>query len=144
MELVTGSSLAAVLADGRLEPRRTADVVAQAAAALHAAHAAHRTMGYLAPERVSGGSATVASDLYSLGIVAYEWASSWRPPSSVSVRTVNVSPALLGRPASVVAGELRGLGLVVQVRLRSDRQAAGFRAVGLSHRPGSGGPASSC
>ena len=29
-------------------------------------------MGYLAPERVSGGSATVASDLYALGIVGYE------------------------------------------------------------------------
>jgi hypothetical protein len=40
------------------------------------------------------------------------------------VRTVNVSPGLLGRPATVVARELRGLGLVVQVRLRSDRQAA--------------------
>ncbi len=29
-------------------------------------------MGYLAPERVCGGSATVASDLYALGIVGYE------------------------------------------------------------------------
>ena len=114
MELVAGPSLAAVLAAGRLEPARTADVMAQAAAALGAAHAAgvlHRdiklanlliaqdgqvkvtdfgiahsartenltstgaligTMGYLAPERVSGGSATVASDLYALGIVGYE------------------------------------------------------------------------
>ena len=114
MELVTGASLAAVLAAGRLEPARTADVMAQAAAALDTAHTAgvlHRdikpgnlliahdgqvkvtdfgiahsartenltstgaligTMGYLAPERVSGGSATVASDLYALGIVGYE------------------------------------------------------------------------
>ena len=29
-------------------------------------------MGYLAPERVCGGPATVASDLYALGIVGYE------------------------------------------------------------------------
>ena len=114
MELVAGPSLAAVLAAGRLGPARIADVMAQAAAALGAAHAAgvlHRdikpgnlliaddgqvkvtdfgiahsartenltstgaligTMGYLAPERVSGGSATVASDLYALGIVGYE------------------------------------------------------------------------
>ena len=114
MELVDGPSLAAVLAAGRLEPARAADVLAQAAAALGAAHAAgvlHRdikpgnllishdgrvkvtdfgiahsartenltstgaligTMGYLAPERVCGGSATAASDLYALGIVGYE------------------------------------------------------------------------
>jgi eukaryotic-like serine/threonine-protein kinase len=114
MELVNGPSLAGVLTDGRLGPRRTADVLAQAAAALHAAHTAgvvHRdikpgnlllandgrvkvtdfgiaqssrtghltragaligTTGYLAPERVSGRPATVASDLYALGIVGYE------------------------------------------------------------------------
>jgi serine/threonine-protein kinase len=114
MELVSGPSLAGVLAAGQLDARRTADVLAQAAQALHAAHAAgvlHRdikpgnlligpggqvkvtdfgiaqssrtgnltrtgsllgTMGYLAPERVSGCPATVASDLYALGIVGYE------------------------------------------------------------------------
>ena len=38
MELVDGSSLAAALAAGPLPPRRTADVLAQAALALHAAH----------------------------------------------------------------------------------------------------------
>ena len=114
MELVSGPSLAGVLAGGQLDARRTADVLAQAAEALHAAHTAgvlHRdikpgnlligpdgqvkvtdfgiaqssrtgdltrtgslvgTMGYLAPERVSGRPATVASDLYALGIVGYE------------------------------------------------------------------------
>jgi hypothetical protein len=114
MELVSGPSLAGVLAGGQLDARRTADVLAQAADALHAAHAAgvlHRdikpgnlligpdsqvkvtdfgiaqssrtgnltrtgsllgTTGYLAPERVAGRPATVASDLYALGIVGYE------------------------------------------------------------------------
>ncbi len=114
MELVSGPSLATVLADGTLGPRRTADVLAQAAAALHAAHTAgvlHRdikpgnllichdgqvkvtdfgiaqssetghftrtgtllgTTGYLAPERVAGQRASVASDLYALGIVGFE------------------------------------------------------------------------
>ena len=38
MELVDGPSLAALLATGPLPPRRTADVLAQAAQALHAAH----------------------------------------------------------------------------------------------------------
>ena len=114
MELVNGPSLAGVLAGGQLDARRTADVLTQAAEALHAAHTAgvlHRdikpgnlligpdgqvkvtdfgiaqssrtgnltrtgalvgTTGYLAPERVSGRPATVASDLYALGIVGYE------------------------------------------------------------------------
>ncbi len=114
MEFVAGPSLAGVLAGGPLDPARTMDVIAQAAAGLHAAHRAglvHRdikpgnlllrhdgivkitdfgvahaagsapitatgmlvgTPGYLAPERVAGASATPASDLYALGIVAYE------------------------------------------------------------------------
>jgi eukaryotic-like serine/threonine-protein kinase len=114
MELVDGPSLATLLAAGPLPTRRTADVLAQAALALDAAHRAgvvHRdikpgnlliaadgrvkmtdfgiaqspraasltntgaligTMAYLAPERVSGQSATPASDLYALGVVGYE------------------------------------------------------------------------
>src|SRR5215469_3641325 len=114
MELVIGRSLARVLASGPLDPARTMDLVAQAAAGLHAAHSAglvHRdikpanlllgpggqvkitdfgiasaagsalstrgetliaTVAYLAPERVDGEPATPASDLYSLGIVAWE------------------------------------------------------------------------
>ena len=114
MELVDGPSLETVLAGGPLNDSRTMDIVAQAAAGLHAAHAAgmiHRdikpanlllapggtvkitdfgiahtigsvpvtasgelvgTPGYLAPERAMGEQATPASDLYSLGMVAYE------------------------------------------------------------------------
>ena len=113
MELVDGPSLAALLSAGRLDAAHAMDVIAQAAAGLHAAHAAglvHRdikpanmlldrqghvkitdfgiadiagsapsvagkivgTPGYLAPERMSGAPATPASDLYSLGVVAYE------------------------------------------------------------------------
>ena len=114
MEFVDGPSLAAVLAGGPLSPARTLDIVAQAAAGLHAAHLAgvvHRdikpgnlllapggrvkitdfgishsigsapvtstgtllgTAGYLAPEQVAGTRATWKSDLYSLGVVAYE------------------------------------------------------------------------
>lgn len=114
MELVTGRSLARVLAAGPLDPARAMDVVAQTAAGLAAAHVAgllHRdikpanlllgpggvvkitdfgiahaagsapltatgmvvgTPAYLAPERAAGCPATPASDLYSLGVVAYE------------------------------------------------------------------------
>jgi serine/threonine-protein kinase len=114
MELVDGPSLAGVLGAGPLHAAQTMDVVAQAAAALAAAHRAglvHRdikpanlllapdgtvkitdfgiayaagsapvtrtgmlvgTPAYLAPERAAGSAATPASDLYSLGVVAYE------------------------------------------------------------------------
>lgn len=127
MEFVDGPSLAAVLADGPLEPVRVLDVVAQAAAGLDAAHQAglvHRdikpqnvllggdgqvkltdfgishaawsapitaagvllgTAGYLAPERVSGGPGTAASDLYSLGVVAYECLAGSPPFSGLAV-----------------------------------------------------------
>jgi len=44
--------------------------------------------------------------------------------SAVSVRTVGVSTSLLGRPASAVRRELRGLGLVVRVQQQPDAQAA--------------------
>ncbi len=121
MELVTGTSLEAALADGPLDAARTMDVVAQTAAGLRAAHAAgmiHRdvkpgnlllsaggtvkitdfgiahtvgsatvtatgellgTPAYVAPERVMGEQAGPASDLYSLGIVAYECLAGIRP-----------------------------------------------------------------
>jgi serine/threonine-protein kinase len=121
MELVAGSSLETVLADGPLDATRTLGIVAQAAAGLQAAHAAgmvHRdvkpanllltpggtvkitdfgiahtvgsasvtatgeligTPAYLAPERAMGEQAGPASDLYALGIVAYECLAGTRP-----------------------------------------------------------------
>ncbi len=114
MELVPGPSLADLLADGPLDPVRVADIVAQTAAGLDAAHRAglvHRdikpgnllvapdgqvkitdfgiahavgsvpltrtgqlmgTPGYLAPERACGAQATPLSDLYALGMLAWE------------------------------------------------------------------------
>lgn len=115
MEFVDGESLGAVLARvGRLNEKQTANIVAQAASALAAAHRAglvHRdvkpaniligrdgsvkltdfgiaravdaapltqadtvvgTPLYISPEQAAGQPATPASDLYSLGIVAYE------------------------------------------------------------------------
>jgi serine/threonine protein kinase len=114
MELVNGPSLARLLDQGPLGPARTMGLIAQAAMALQAAHAAglvHRdikpgnllvsqdkqvkitdfgiasvagstsmtrpgmligTAAYLAPERIMGEPATPATDLYALGIVAYQ------------------------------------------------------------------------
>jgi len=122
MELVDGRPLSALLEPGQaLDPDATRDLLAQAADALAAAHAAgivHRdvkpanllvtpdrtvkitdfgiaraaqgmsltetgqvmgTPQYLSPEQAQGGVATPASDVYSLGVVAFECLAGHRP-----------------------------------------------------------------
>ncbi len=122
MELVDGQPLSALLRPGQaLDPAATRDLLAQAADAIGAAHAAgivHRdvkpanllvtpsrkvkitdfgiarategigltetgqvmgTPQYLSPEQAEGRTATPASDVYSLGVVAFECLSGRRP-----------------------------------------------------------------
>jgi serine/threonine-protein kinase len=143
------------------------DVVAQAAAGLHAAHEAglvHRdikpgnlllapdgivkitdfgishavgsagvtrtglvvgTPGYLAPERVAGASATALSDLYSLGVVAYECLAGAAPfdGTALEVALAHASRPFPALPASVPAD----VGALV----------ARLTAKDPAHRPGS-------
>jgi serine/threonine-protein kinase len=149
MELVPGRSLARVLAFGPMEPARAMDVIAQTAAALHAAHAAGLvhcdvkpanlllgpggqvkitdfgiaramapapvtgtgtligTRAYLAPERIDGGPATPASDLYALGIVAWECLAGAPPFSGIGAEAAlahrDWPPLPLAVPAQVAA-----------------------------------------
>jgi len=151
MELVNGPSLTELLAGGPLPPGRVMDVVAQAATALAAAHAAglvHRdikpgniliarggivkitdfgiayaagsapltrtgaligTPAYLAPERIAGSPGSPASDLYALGIVAYECLAGTLPYSGTPVQVTlaysrrGLPPLPDSIPASVAA-----------------------------------------
>ena len=182
MELVDGPSLAGLLAGGRLDPRRTAGLLAQAAAALHAAHTAgvlHRdikpgnlllggdgrvkvtdfgiaqssrtghltrtgaligTTGYLAPERVSGRPATVASDLYALGIVGYECLTGQPPfqgePLQVALAHRDqdlpaLPPSCLGQPGGP---ELAALIADLTAKDPADRPASAALVAGRAGR----------
>ncbi|HYK66305.1 MAG TPA: serine/threonine-protein kinase [Streptosporangiaceae bacterium] len=103
------------------------------------------TPAYLAPERAAGASATSASDLYSLGVVAYECLTGERPFSgpAAEVSAAHLSRPFPPLPASVPAE----VGLLVAaltardpaLRPRSAREVAD-RAAAM-HRGSSDDPA---
>jgi eukaryotic-like serine/threonine-protein kinase len=180
MELVEGEPLSAALArDGQLSPDSTLDLVAQAARALSAAHAAgivHRdikpgnllitpdgkikitdfgiaraalagahltqtgmvmgTAQYVSPEQASALPVTPATDIYSLGVVAYECLTGQTPftaetPIALALAHVNATPPTLpdGVPAPVAALVMQMLAKRPQARpgsaqLVADRASA--------------------
>ncbi|MBT5247330.1 MAG: serine/threonine protein kinase, partial [Microbacteriaceae bacterium] len=147
MELVPGEALSIVLEREKILPAtKVLHIVAQTAAALHAAHQAglvHRdikpgnllitpdgavkitdfgiarladqvpltatgqvmgTVQYLAPEQASGKPASPATDVYSLGIVAYEALAGKRPfrgESQVAIAMAQIKEAPPALPASI-------------------------------------------
>jgi eukaryotic-like serine/threonine-protein kinase len=147
MELVPGEALSTILERERvLSTDRVLDIVAQTAAALHAAHSAglvHRdikpgnllitpdgrvkitdfgiariadqvpltatgqvmgTVQYLSPEQASGHPASPTTDIYSLGIVAYESLAGRRPftgESQVAIAMAQINEAAPELPVTV-------------------------------------------
>jgi serine/threonine protein kinase len=147
MELVPGEALSTILErEHVLSTDKVLDIVAQTAAALHAAHAAglvHRdikpgnllitpdgrvkitdfgiariadqvpltatgqvmgTVQYLSPEQASGHPASPTTDIYSLGIVAYECLAGRRPftgESQVAIAMAQINEAPPELPVTV-------------------------------------------
>src|ERR1700722_12651659 len=111
MELVSGPSLAGVLAGGRLDARRTADVLAQAAEALHAAH----TAGVLHRD-VKPGNLLLASDgrvkVTDFGIAQSSRSGHLTRTGALIGTTGYLAPERVsGRPATA-ASDLYALGIV--------------------------------
>ena len=147
MELVPGEALSTILErEKELPADKVLDIVAQTAAALHAAHAAglvHRdikpgnllitpdgrvkitdfgiariadqvpltatgqvmgTVQYLSPEQASGRSASPTTDIYSLGIVAYESLAGRRPftgESQVAIAMAQINDTAPDLPETI-------------------------------------------
>ncbi|MGC9666936.1 protein kinase domain-containing protein [Planosporangium sp. 12N6] len=200
MEYVEGDALSATLARvHRLTPARTMALIAQAADALHAAHAngiVHRdvkpgnllvrpngtlvltdfgiaraaggaqltqagsvlgTASYLAPEQAAGRTATPLSDVYALGVVAYQCLAGRRPfegdnPIEIAMRHVrDVPPPLPGDIPPVVrqvveramakdpGARFPSAAAMAQVARHAAQLAATGGAAGVM--PTSGGPA---
>ncbi|HWU45332.1 MAG TPA: protein kinase [Humibacter sp.] len=169
MELVPGEALSTILERERvLSTDKTLDIVAQTAAALHAAHAAglvHRdikpgnllitpdgrvkitdfgiariadqvpltatgqvmgTVQYLSPEQASGHPASPTTDIYSLGIVAYECLAGRRPftgESQVAIAMAQINEAPPELPATV-AEPVRNLVFSCIAKNPADRPAS--------------------
>jgi cytoskeletal protein RodZ len=169
MELVPGEALSTILErEHVLSTDKTLDIVAQTAAALHAAHAAglvHRdikpgnllitpdgrvkitdfgiariadqvpltatgqvmgTVQYLSPEQASGHPASPTTDIYSLGIVAYECLAGRRPftgESQVAIAMAQINEAPPELPATV-AEPVRNLVYACIAKNPADRPAS--------------------
>jgi serine/threonine protein kinase len=169
MELVPGEALSTILErEHVLSTDKVLDIVAQTAAALHAAHAAglvHRdikpgnllitpdgrvkitdfgiariadqvpltatgqvmgTVQYLSPEQASGHPASPTTDIYSLGIVAYECLAGRRPftgESQVAIAMAQINEAPPDLPVTV-SEPVRNLVLACIAKNPADRPAS--------------------
>jgi serine/threonine-protein kinase len=105
------------------------------------------TAQYLSPEQAVGGPATAASDLYALGIVAYEALVGHRPftgPTAVDIAVAHVNTPVPPLPASVdrqlAALVMRLLSKDPSQRPSSAEELARMFDALLPHTPAAGSP----
>lgn len=72
------------------------------------------TLGYMAPEQLSGGEITPAADIFSFGVVLYEMVSGRRPfegttPTEIATNLLSKEPAPLDAPPKLAAIVTRAL-----------------------------------
>jgi len=115
---------------------------AQAGTALTTAGAILGTPSYLAPEQVLGQPATARSDVYALGVVAYECLAGRRPfeaesPFAVAMRRVREPPPQLGAevPQAVRAVVARAIATDPDRRWPSAADLAAAARAAIAGRP---------
>jgi hypothetical protein len=107
------------------------------------------TVAYAAPERIAGGRATPASDVYSFGLIAHEMLTNQRPLPGASKpklaggvvlspawerlfkRAIDVDPKARIANGGALAEALRGLGAAAKPIAWSRRQAAAAAAIAV-------------
>ena len=109
------------------------EVVGDGAAPITGQGVAVGTPTYMSPEQTSGDAVDTRSDLYALGVVAYEMLTGQPPfrgsPAQVASQQINVTPAPLGRlvpqlPPAFAAAIMRSLAKAPSAR---DQSGAEFR-----------------
>jgi tRNA A-37 threonylcarbamoyl transferase component Bud32 len=134
LELVDGPSLAGLLAGGPLDPARVMDMVAQAAAGLHAAHRAglvHRDIkpGNLLAGRDGGVKIT------DFGIAHAAWSAPLTRTGTLIGTPGYLAPERVAGAAATPAGDLYSLGIVAYECLTGAPPFSGIPVeVALAHR----------
>jgi hypothetical protein len=133
-ELVDGPSLAGLLAGGPLDPARVMDVVAQAAAGLHAAHRAGLVHRDIKPGNLLAGRDGVVK-ITDFGIAHAAWSAPLTRTGTLIGTPGYLAPERVAGAAATPAGDLYSLGIVAYECLTGAQPFSGIPVeVALAHR----------